>query len=94
MRVLQLDLEEVLIAKLVIFLTDTIDGLIYSCIFVYISHNKDGENTRDNGKMLSRTATPSDATLKLIKPIAVVERSKARTVFTRSNTAIVGSNPT
>jgi hypothetical protein len=27
-------------------------------------------------------------------PIAVVERSKARTVFARSNTAIVGSNPT
>jgi hypothetical protein len=29
-----------------------------------------------------------------IMPIAVVERSKARTVFARSNTAIVGSNPT
>jgi hypothetical protein len=28
------------------------------------------------------------------RPIAVVERSKARTVFARSNTAIVGSNPT
>jgi hypothetical protein len=27
-------------------------------------------------------------------PIAVAERSKARTVFARSNTAIVGSNPT
>jgi hypothetical protein len=27
-------------------------------------------------------------------PIAVVERSKARTVFASSNTAIVGSNPT
>jgi hypothetical protein len=27
-------------------------------------------------------------------PIAVVERSRARTVFARSNTAIVGSNPT
>jgi hypothetical protein len=30
----------------------------------------------------------------LIMPIAVAERSRARTVFTRSNTAIVGSNPT
>jgi hypothetical protein len=30
----------------------------------------------------------------LSKPIAVVERSKARTVFARSNTAIVGSKPT
>jgi hypothetical protein len=29
-----------------------------------------------------------------VLPIAVVERSKARTVFARSNTAIVGSNPT
>jgi hypothetical protein len=28
------------------------------------------------------------------KPIAVAERSRARTVFDRSNTAIVGSNPT
>jgi hypothetical protein len=28
------------------------------------------------------------------KPIAVVERSKARTVFACSNTANVGSNPT
>jgi hypothetical protein len=28
------------------------------------------------------------------QPIAVGERSKARTVFARSNTAIVGSNPT
>jgi hypothetical protein len=28
------------------------------------------------------------------KPIAVAELSKARTVFSRSNTAIVGSNPT
>jgi hypothetical protein len=28
------------------------------------------------------------------QPIAVVERSRARTVFARSNTAIVGSNPT
>jgi hypothetical protein len=28
------------------------------------------------------------------KPIAVAARSKARTVFARSNTAIVGSNPT
>jgi hypothetical protein len=28
------------------------------------------------------------------RPIAVGERSKARTVFARSNTAIVGSNPT
>jgi hypothetical protein len=27
-------------------------------------------------------------------PIAVAERSRARTVFARSNTAIVGSNPT
>jgi hypothetical protein len=27
-------------------------------------------------------------------PIAVAERSKARTVFARSNTAIVGFNPT
>jgi hypothetical protein len=28
------------------------------------------------------------------KPIAEAARSKARTVFARSNTAIVGSNPT
>jgi hypothetical protein len=28
------------------------------------------------------------------QPIAVAERSRARTVFARSNTAIVGSNPT
>jgi hypothetical protein len=28
------------------------------------------------------------------KPIAVAERSRARTVFALSNTAIVGSNPT
>jgi hypothetical protein len=28
------------------------------------------------------------------EPIAVAARSKARTVFARSNTAIVGSNPT
>jgi hypothetical protein len=28
------------------------------------------------------------------KPIAVAERSRAQTVFSRSNTAIVGSNPT
>jgi hypothetical protein len=28
------------------------------------------------------------------EPIAVAERSRARTVFARSNTAIVGSNPT
>jgi hypothetical protein len=27
------------------------------------------------------------------QPIAVAERSEARTVFARSNTAIVGSNP-
>jgi hypothetical protein len=27
-------------------------------------------------------------------PIAVAERSRARTVFARSNSAIVGSNPT
>jgi hypothetical protein len=27
-------------------------------------------------------------------PIAVAERSRARTVFARANTAIVGSNPT
>jgi hypothetical protein len=33
-----------------------------------------------------------DAMLK--QPIAVDERSKARTVFARSTTAIVGSNPT
>jgi hypothetical protein len=29
-----------------------------------------------------------------VMPIAVAERSKARTVFARSNTAIVGLNPT
>jgi hypothetical protein len=29
-----------------------------------------------------------------LKPIAVAARSKARTVFARSNTEIVGSNPT
>jgi hypothetical protein len=28
------------------------------------------------------------------QPIVVAERSRARTVFARSNTAIVGSNPT
>jgi hypothetical protein len=30
----------------------------------------------------------------LVRPIAVAARSKARTVFARSNTEIVGSNPT
>jgi hypothetical protein len=30
----------------------------------------------------------------IYQPIAVAERSRARTVFARSNTAIVGSNPT
>jgi hypothetical protein len=32
--------------------------------------------------------------LNILSPIAVAERSKARTVFAPSNTAIMGSNPT
>jgi hypothetical protein len=38
-----------------------------------------------------RRETNTDIT---VHPIAVAERSRARTVFARSNTAIVGSNPT
>jgi hypothetical protein len=42
-----------------------------------------------------RPVTGTDLTVFTYKkPIAVAERSKARTVFARSNTAIVGSNPT
>jgi ABC-type multidrug transport system permease subunit len=36
----------------------------------------------------------AELSVRLQSPIAVAARSKARTVFARSNTAIVGSNPT
>lgn len=43
MKIVKYDLEEELVDKLVIFLTDIINCFIYSCIFVYISHKKESE---------------------------------------------------
>jgi hypothetical protein len=46
------------------------------------------------GRHLPILSYEGSSQVKLMLPIAVAERSRARTVFARSNTAIVGLNPT